>query len=100
MKVKGNHPLAEVLAKSLFSIETVPPKEAARMVRRAIKEAVAYHTQEVERYRQYIIDDNNGIKKSKIRMCMCCFAYADTWDQIVHKDHCEVWSVLKGENNG
>jgi len=42
MEVKGNHPLGELLAKKLFSIETVPPKEQKRMVRRAIKAAVGW----------------------------------------------------------
>ena len=43
MNVKGNHPLAEILAKKLFSIETVPAMEQAKMVRRAIKAAVEYY---------------------------------------------------------
>lgn len=40
--VKGNHPLAEILAKKLFGIETVPAAEQRRMVNRAIKAAVKY----------------------------------------------------------
>ena len=43
MNVKGNHPLAEILACKLFSIETVPAKEQAKMVRRAIKAAVEFY---------------------------------------------------------
>ena len=43
MKVKSNHPLAEILAKKLFSIETVPAKDQAKMVRRAIKAAVEFY---------------------------------------------------------
>ena len=42
MEVKGNHPLAEILAQNLFSIETVPPKEQRKMVNRAIKAAVTW----------------------------------------------------------
>ncbi|MCP3921694.1 MAG: hypothetical protein GY714_03825 [Desulfobacterales bacterium] len=37
------HPLAEILSKKLFGIETVPVKEQKRMVNRAIKAAVEYH---------------------------------------------------------
>ncbi len=43
MNVKGNHPLAEILACKLFSIETVPAKEQAKMVRIAIKAAVEFY---------------------------------------------------------
>ena len=48
MKVKGNHPLAEVIAKRLFSIESVPKDEQRRMVNRACRDAVEY-------YEQYVI---------------------------------------------
>jgi len=43
MRVKPHHPLQELLAKLLFSIETVPPKEQKRMVNRACREAVEWH---------------------------------------------------------
>lgn len=43
MEVKGNHPLAEVIACKLFSITTVPKQEAERMVNRACKAAVEWH---------------------------------------------------------
>lgn len=42
MKVKGNHPLAEILGKKLFGIESVPPAEQRKMVARAIKAALSY----------------------------------------------------------
>jgi len=43
MKVKGNHPLAEIISKRLFGINSVPNNERDKMVRRAIKAAVGYH---------------------------------------------------------
>ena len=43
MEVKGIHPLAEILAKKLFSIETVKPLEQRQMVARAISAAVRWH---------------------------------------------------------
>ena len=43
MTVPGNHPLAEVLAKCLSGIETVPAAEQRKMVSRAAREAVAWH---------------------------------------------------------
>ena len=42
MKVKGNHPVAEILAKKLSGIEIVPAAEQRKMVNRAIKAAVEY----------------------------------------------------------
>ena len=44
MNVEGNHPLAEIIACKLFSIETCPASEQRKMVNRAVKEAVEYHT--------------------------------------------------------
>jgi len=49
MTVKGNHPLAEIIARKLFCIESVPVAEQGKMVNRAIKAAVAYHEAEINR---------------------------------------------------
>lgn len=43
MNVKSNHPLSEILAKKLFSIESVPKEEQTKMVNRAIKAAVEFY---------------------------------------------------------
>jgi hypothetical protein len=42
MRVKGNHPLAEILGKKLLGIEIVPKEEQVKMVNRAIKAAVEW----------------------------------------------------------
>jgi len=42
MPTVKTHTLVEIIAKNLFSIETCPPKEQRRMVRRAAKNAAAY----------------------------------------------------------
>ena len=58
MKVKGNHPLAEIIAKKLFSIENVPKEEQRKMVQRAIKAAIKYHEEEMKIERTaYLIED-------------------------------------------
>lgn len=49
MRVKPNHPLAELLAQLLFSIETVDAREQRRMVNHACREAVKWHKNQVER---------------------------------------------------
>lgn len=48
MTVKGNHPLAEIIARKLLGIEIVPVKEQYRMCNRACKAAVEYHEKIVE----------------------------------------------------
>jgi hypothetical protein len=48
MNVPGNHPLAEIIAKCLFGIETVPPKYMARMINRACSKAVKWHEKEIK----------------------------------------------------
>ncbi len=45
MRVK-THPLMEILAKKLFSIERVPEKEQLKMKNRAIKAAVKWHEED------------------------------------------------------
>jgi len=40
--VKGNHPLAEKIARKLFDIESAQPREARKMVNDAAKDAVEY----------------------------------------------------------
>ena len=60
MEVK-THPLAEILAKKLFAIETVPKKERRRMITRAIKAAVEFHEQEkINNLKK--VKDQNGEK--------------------------------------
>ena len=46
MIVKGNHPLAEVIAKALFGIETVPKDYIPRMVNRACRKAVEWYEED------------------------------------------------------
>jgi len=53
MTVKGNHPLAEILAKKLFSLESVPIKEQHRMLNRAIKAGVEYHKAEIKKFTEF-----------------------------------------------
>jgi hypothetical protein len=48
MTVRGNHPLAEVIAKKLSGIEMCPVTEQIMMAGRACKAAVAWHKEEVE----------------------------------------------------
>lgn len=47
MNVKSSHPLTELLAQLLFSIETVPVVEQRRMVNHACSVAVKWHDDNV-----------------------------------------------------
>lgn len=54
------HQLAEVIAKKLFSIETCPPDEQRRMVRRAAKAAVEWYESRCCNRCSYWIEDENS----------------------------------------
>jgi hypothetical protein len=60
MEVRGNHPLAEIIAKKLFAISVVPADEAEEMISRAARAAVEWHNNEVESLKQEI-DELNGM---------------------------------------
>ena len=47
MTVKGNHPLAEIIAKKLSGISQVPYLEQSKMISRACEAAVEWHTKRV-----------------------------------------------------
>ena len=57
IQVKGNHPLAEILAKKLFSIENVPKTEMKRMINRAIRVVVEYYEEHKEKIMNIIYSD-------------------------------------------
>lgn len=56
MRVKPNHPLAELLAQLLFGIETIPAKCQKRAINRACREATKWHKAEVLRVVDWIKD--------------------------------------------
>lgn len=64
MKVQPNHPLAEILARKLFSIEICPPKEQRRIVQKAIKAAVIWA--EEQKLKGKLIEGDGGTKHSRI----------------------------------
>ena len=60
MKVKGNHPLAEIIAKSLFGIETAPKEQMQRMINRACKKAVLFHEGALQEVHDYYWEEMAG----------------------------------------
>ncbi len=70
MNVKGNHPLSEIIAKKLFGIETVPPREAAKMVSRACRAAVEWHTDRREQ-----LEEENARLRAKLKITLNALKY-------------------------
>lgn len=61
--VKGNHPLAEVIAKRLFGIENTPKEYQQRMVNSACAEAVKWHEKDVMSIKQFYLRRMNALQK-------------------------------------
>jgi hypothetical protein len=55
--VKGNHPLAEIIACKLFGIERVPRQEMDKLVNRACFAATKYQKEEEKEIAKYIRDN-------------------------------------------
>ena len=66
MEVKGNHPLAEIIAKKLFGISSVPKAEQDKMINRACKEAVEYYDNMCNIYKAHIKASEQDIIKHKL----------------------------------
>lgn len=97
MNVKPNHPLQELLAQFLFSIETVPAKEQRRMVNTACKEAVKWHRAQVERMKWWLKDMERDIRNID-GVCPECGRRLgdsiDTYHPGVHKKDCDLGLML------
>jgi len=65
--VKGNHPLAELLAKKLFGIEIVGKDEQVEMVRRAIKAAVIWNESYIDTLLPELIEGHPIVASSSIK---------------------------------
>ena len=83
MTVKGNHPLAETIAKELFGIETVPIEGVRRMVNKAARDAVAYHTAALTEYAE-------AQRKACAEEWLRC-----TFDELEHEQRREVSRTYK-----
>jgi len=68
MKVKPHHPLAEVIAKCLFSIESMPREHIPRFVSKTCREAVKWYEQKEEELRQL----QRSEKKNDNKKCIKC----------------------------
>ncbi len=93
MHVKPNHPLLELLARLLFSIEIVPAKEQRRMVNRACREAVKWHNIRIETMKLWIKDmERDAVADNST--CPQCDRRLGNWTGPyhpgVHKKDCDL----------
>lgn len=97
MRVKSHHPLQELLAQLLFSIETVPPKEQRRMVNRACREAVKWHKVQIKDMQRWINDMERDIQAAN-GICPECHGrignYIKTYDLGGHLKDCALANML------
>ncbi len=87
MRVEPNHPMMELLARLLFSIETVPAKEQRRMANRACRDATKWHKEQVDRLERWVFDMEMHLRATK-GMCPEC----GRW--IVSAGHAEDCDIL------
>lgn len=90
MNVKSNHPLKELLAKLLFSIETVSSEEQRRMVNRACQEAVKWHEAQVKTMQWWIKDMDEDIQMTN---CVCPECHGGH-RRIGHLKYCALANML------
>jgi len=83
MKVKGNHPLAEVIARSLFGIED--PRYSLdikqRMVNRTCKNAVEWHNAFLDVHKIASIIRQCGHNISKVNSYTISQAIKQWWEE-------------------
>jgi hypothetical protein len=60
MTVKGNHPLAEIIARKMSGIESVPIKQMGGVVNRAAKAAVKYYDGEIKKLKDLLTEVINS----------------------------------------
>ncbi len=56
MRVKPNHPLAELIAKLLHGVETIPRKQMKSSHMRACREAAKWHKEQISRFESWVYD--------------------------------------------
>jgi hypothetical protein len=73
-RVQAAHPLAELLAKKLFGLGSVPAKEVDKVVYKAIKAAVEWHENAMKdpysKYREQArqVFEGRGVRPTGLRM--------------------------------
>lgn len=61
--VVKTHPLMEILSKRLFGLESIPKEHQRRYINKAIKEAVKYHDEILENYKETLLENKEWSKE-------------------------------------
>lgn len=88
MKVKPNHPLAELLAQLLHGIEVVNAPERRRMANRACREATKWHKEQVDRFEWWVYEMEKNL--------FCCCPECGRWAHggLGHKEDCDLFLLV------
>ena len=89
--VKGNHPLAEIIARKLFGINSVSNKERDAMVSRCVKEACCYVERlesDNERLRTHLAGLQKQIKDGELVPVKPIYDFIDS------RRNAEDWTTL------
>ncbi len=88
MNVEPNHPLAELIAKLLHGVETIPRKQMKSSHMRACREAAKWHKEQVSRFEWWIYEMEKGL------FCSCpeCGRWAH--GGLGHKEDCDLFLLV------
>ncbi len=90
MRVKPNHPLAELLAQLLHGVETIPRKQMKSSHMRACREAAKWHKEQVDRLEWWVYDMEKWMSSSG-GSCPNC----NSWLRFKsHREDCDLFLLV------
>lgn len=93
MNVKPNHPLAELIAKLLHAVETIPRKQMKSSHMRACREAAKWHKEQVSRFELWVYE----MEKNLFCSCPECGRWAH--GGLGHKEDCDLFLLVSRIRN-
>lgn len=90
MRVKPNHPLAELIAKLLHGVETISRKHMKSAHMRACREAAKWHKEQVNRFEWWVSDMEMHLQATK-GMCPECGRWLASVD---HAEDCDILLLI------
>lgn len=90
VQVKPSHPLAELIAKLLHGVETIPRKQMKSSHMRACREAAKWHGEQVSRFERWVYDMEKHLLATE-GMCPECGCWIASTG---HKEDCDVFLLV------